>query len=135
MVGGSDPAVGGWVVAVADPNHPDDDLTRLRLDDGAVTTSARTRRRWETAVGEAHHLLDPRTGRPAASGLAGVTVVAGSAAWGEVHAKAALVAGPTEGVRLVEAAGLCAILVTDDGHVLTAGPLDDYLVEPLRNAS
>ena len=87
---GGDVRVGGltagggddWLVAVDDPFHPGDDLAMLRLAGGAVTTSSSAKRRWATGAGSAHHLIDPGTGRPAHSGLAAVTVVAGSAAWG-----------------------------------------------------
>ncbi len=137
---GGDVRVGGltagggddWVIAVDDPFEPGRDLALLRLAGGAVTTSSRVKRRWSTGTGPAHHLIDPTTGRPAESGLAAVTVVAGAAAWGEVHAKAALIAGPDRGRDLIEGAGMCALLVADDGTVTTAGPIDAFLVEPER---
>jgi len=135
---GGDVRVGGltvdggddWVIAVDDPFEPGRDLALLRLAGGAVTTSSSARRRWSTASGGAHHLIDPATGRPARSGLAAVTVVAGAAAWGEVHAKAALIAGVERGRALVEDAGMCALLVADDGTLTTAGPIDAFLVQP-----
>jgi thiamine biosynthesis lipoprotein len=124
-VGGGD----DWVIAVDDPFEPGRDLALLRLAGGAVTTSSRVKRRWSTGSGAAHHLIDPTTGRPAESGLAAVTVVAGAAAWGEVHAKAALIAGPGRARTLIEDAGMCALLVADDGTVTTAGPIDAFLME------
>ena len=127
-VGGSAPLGDGWVIAVDDPFHPGDDLALVSLSAGAVTTSSRLRRRWSTVDGPAHHLVDPATGRPARSGLAAVTVVAANAAWGEVHAKAALIAGPFDGVFLLAQSGLSGLLVQDDGTVLTAGSIDDYLI-------
>ena len=127
-VGGSSPQGEGWVVAVDDPFHPGGDLALITLSSGAVTTSSRLRRQWSTVDGPAHHLLDPTTGQPAKSGLAAVTVVAADAAWGEVHAKAALIAGPFDGVFLLVQAGLSGLLVQDDGTVLTAGSIDDYLI-------
>ncbi|HEY6533868.1 MAG TPA: FAD:protein FMN transferase [Acidimicrobiales bacterium] len=133
---GGDVAVGGqavdgtddWVIAVDDPFEPGRDLVLLRLAVGAVTTSARTRRRWIGATGAAHHLIDPATGAPAASGLSAVTVIAGSAVAGEVHAKAVMVAGPSRGRALLESAGLCGLLVLDDGSVEVAGDLVPFLV-------
>jgi thiamine biosynthesis lipoprotein len=133
---GGDVRVGGstasgaddWVVAVDDPFAPGSDLVTLRLAAGAVATSSRTRRRWATAAGDAHHLIDPSTGRPAAAGLTAVTVVGAEAAWAEAHAKAALIAGPSDGLALVERAGLSGVLVTDAGGVLVAGPVEDFLV-------
>jgi thiamine biosynthesis lipoprotein len=127
-VGGSSPQGEGWVIAVDDPFKPGGDLALITLSSGAVTTSSRLRRQWSTADGPAHHLLDPTTGHPAMSGLAAVTVVAADAAWGEVHAKAALIAGPFDGVFLLAQAGLSGLLVQDDGTVLTAGSIDDYLL-------
>ena len=123
-VGGGD----DWVIAVDDPFEPGRDLALLRLAGGAVTTSSSMKRRWSTGSGAAHHLIDPGTGRPAESGLAAVTVVAGAAAWGEVHAKAALIAGAQRGRTLIEDAGMCALLVADDRTVVTAGPMEDFLV-------
>jgi thiamine biosynthesis lipoprotein len=57
-------------------------------DQGAATSSVR-RRQW----GEHHHLIDPRTGLPARTGLEEVSVVAASGVEAEVVAKAALLVG------------------------------------------
>ena len=58
-------------------------------DQGAATSSTR-KRRW----GDVHHLIDPRTGRPAQTGLEEVSVVAATALEAEVVAKTALLLGP-----------------------------------------
>jgi thiamine biosynthesis lipoprotein len=128
-VGGIASDGGGWAVVVDDPFRPGQDLVTVAVAEGAITTSSRLRRRWSTTDGESHHLLDPATRLPARSGLAAVTVIAASAAWGEVHAKAALIAGPRDGVALLVDAGLCGLLVTDDEIVLRAGPFDQFLVD------
>jgi thiamine biosynthesis lipoprotein len=117
-VSGVSPHAGPWVVAVDDPLVPGRDLTGIALVEGAVATSSRTRRAWAGAGGPAHHLIDPATGRPAARGLAAVTVVARDAEWAEVLTKAAFVAGVDDGVELVADAGAQGLLVTDDGTVL-----------------
>jgi thiamine biosynthesis lipoprotein len=49
------------------------------------------RRRWGDGL---HHLIDPRTGRPASSGLVEVSVAALTAVDAEIVAKTALIAGP-----------------------------------------
>ena len=96
--------------------------TRGLVSDGAVATSTKLRRRWRRGDVMLHHLLDPSTGAPADSGLATVTVIAGDAWWAEVLAKAAFVAGPDAGVRLLEESGVEGLLVADDGTVIeTAG--------------
>src|SRR4029077_6961859 len=67
---------GGWTVALEDP-WGGDDLARVGLSDGAVATSSVLRRRWTSGGQARHHLIDPRTGRPAETSLVQVTVVAG----------------------------------------------------------
>src|SRR6202140_2212120 len=63
--------------------------TLVLRDKGAATSSVR-RRRW----GDLHHLIDPRTGVPAQTGLEEVSVVAANGLEAEVVAKTALLAGP-----------------------------------------
>lgn len=61
------------------------------LDDHGAATSSVLKRRWG---GGLHHVIDPRTGRPANSGLVEVSVVTRCAVDAEVVAKSALIAGP-----------------------------------------
>ena len=82
MATGGGPRGEGWPVAVGG-------VTLMLCDQGAATSSVR-RRRW----GELHHLIDPRTGAPARTGLEEVSVVASSGFGAEVVAKTALLLGP-----------------------------------------
>jgi thiamine biosynthesis lipoprotein len=118
------PAAGGtaWTVGVSDPARPDRDVAVLALDGQAVATSTTARRRWHAGGEVRHHLIDPRTGRPAASGIASVSVVAESVARAETLAKAALVLGPEAGPALLGRHGVAALLVTDSGELLRVGP-------------
>jgi thiamine biosynthesis lipoprotein len=79
---GQGPAGAGWPVGIGG-------ATVLLREQGAATSSVR-RRRW----GEQHHLIDPRTGLPARTGLEEVSVVTPSGVEAEVVAKAALLIGP-----------------------------------------
>ena len=74
---------GEWPVDVAG--------TTLLLRDQAAATSSVCRRRW----GDVHHLIDPRTGLPAKSGVSEVSVVTSTAFEAEVVAKTALLLGPS----------------------------------------
>ena len=82
-VGSVGPAGDGWPVGLGG-------ATVLLRNQGAATSSVR-RRRWSE---ELHHLIDPRTGLPACTGLEEVSVVAATGVEAEVVAKAALLAGP-----------------------------------------
>jgi len=80
---GAGPDGAGWPVGLGG--------STVMLDDHAAATSSVLRRRWGEGL---HHVIDPRTGWPAASGLAEVSVVTRTAIDAEIVAKAALIAGP-----------------------------------------
>lgn len=122
---GAGPDGRGWIVDVEDPADPAREVLTLRVSDRAVATSAPNRRRWRTATGEQHHLIDPRTGRPAASDLAQVTVLADTVEEAEVLAKAAYLLGHQDGRRfLARQPGVAAVLVRADGRLDLVGRLE-----------
>ena len=124
---GGDVAVAGepdapcWLIPVEDPFE--DGLVRwnVLLASGAIVQSSRLVRRWWFGGAERHHVIDPRTGHPAVSGLTGVVVVADEAWWAEGIAKAALIAGPVTGVALIERLARAGWLIRDDRSVTLAG--------------
>lgn len=115
--GGSAPGGGPWRIEVADPLTPDGCIDVVELSDAAIASSWTTRRRWATRNGFAHHLIDPRTGLPAASGVAGATVVARLATDADVFAKCAVILGVEEGAAFLESVGACGLFVLDDGRI------------------
>jgi thiamine biosynthesis lipoprotein len=73
---------------------PDDEIAAtVLLGCGALATSSVARRRWRVADGIAHHLIDPRTGAPAAGPIVSATVVAATAIEAEAGAKAMMLHG------------------------------------------
>jgi thiamine biosynthesis lipoprotein len=72
----------GWTVGLCDDSA-------VCLRDGGVATSGIEGRRWRGG----HHLVDPRTGLPAATDLLAVSVVAADAETAETLAKAAALLG------------------------------------------
>lgn len=113
---------GGWRVQVEDPLRPPAVLATLSLAGGAVATSSRTRR----TLGPGHHLIDPRTGAPAHTGLAQVTAIAGEAWWAEALATAAFVGGTEVGADLIGRHAAAALLVTDAGEPVEVGELGRF---------
>ena len=77
-----------WPVAVDVPAA----CSPLELDGGGLATSGRDRRRWRRNGQDRHHLIDPRTLRPAEGGPLSVTVAAATATAAEVLAKALFLA-------------------------------------------
>jgi thiamine biosynthesis lipoprotein len=124
---GNQPAAGderGWLAAVDDPNHPGTDVAWLWVRDSALATSSTATRRWAGG----HHLIDPRTGRPAETDLVSVTVTAPTVVQAEVAAKVVLILGGTAGMAwLEEQPWLEALAVTEAGHRLASPGLERSL--------
>ena len=113
------PPEGGWIVGV-DEDHatrPEGARTRIALIDGGLASSGTRVRRWRTAAGEAHHILDPRTGRPARSPWTTVTVAGASCVDANTASTAAIVLGQTAPAWLSERE-LPAHLIRPDGSAL-----------------
>jgi len=88
-------------------------LHTFNLREGGVATSGIGRRSWLDRSGRpAHHLLDPASGRPAFTGIVQVTAIAPGALSAEIHAKAALLSGPSSAQGWLPHGG---VIVYDDG--------------------
>ena len=108
--------------------HPfQTDVTQLvGLRRGGVATSSRMRRAWGPAEDRRHHLIDPATGHPAHSGLASATVIAAEAWQAEVLAKAAFIAGASEGLFVLASTGTEGLLVDDVGRAYPSAGFDRF---------
>jgi len=71
--------------------------------------------------GGRHHLIDPRTGQSAQSGIAQATVVASSAREAEAWAKSIVIDGAAA-MRRAEAAGVQQIIAIKDGGDVVSAP-------------
>lgn len=87
----------------------------IPLQRGAMATSGVARRRWKQGGQPRHHLVDPRTGTSAQSGLWSVTVVAATCEQAEVGAKVAFILGKKRGADFLCTHGLAGLLVGEDG--------------------
>jgi FAD:protein FMN transferase len=119
-VSGTPSGGGPWVVAVPHPHGGQAGV--LELTEGAVATSSPARRAWRRGGRLQHHLIDPRTGQPARTGILQVSVLAGEAWQAEVVAKAAFLAGLPDALDVAVRSGAQALVVDEDGGVhLTDG--------------
>ncbi len=127
-VGGDLRARGGpqpgkaWTIGIPDPRgessqYDNHDVAMVTMSRGGLATSGAVRRWWWKDGERQHHVLDPRTGRPAALWIGGdtprqsdqrllatATALAPTAAQAEVAAKVALLRGAPEAIEAVEAA-------------------------------
>jgi len=115
-VHGEPPDERGWEIAIEGcvPRQ-------VSLRSGALATSSVERRRWQINGRPRHHLLDPRTGMPATTGVRSVSVGAATCQQAEVAAKAALLLGPAAGSEFLLWRGMSGLLVTDAGDALRIG--------------
>jgi thiamine biosynthesis lipoprotein len=114
------PPRGGWPVAVAEePDHAGP-AQLIRLAGGAVATSSVSCRRWRRGGEELHHIVDPRTGRPADGPWRTAAVAAATCADANAASTAAIVAG-AQARDWLAAAGLPARLTGHDGRACRLG--------------
>ncbi|HYG60669.1 MAG TPA: FAD:protein FMN transferase [Symbiobacteriaceae bacterium] len=111
------------LVEVEDPFQPGQVLAQVRVEQGAAATSGTLARRWGPGL---HHIIDPVTGRSAASGVVQATVFTARAAKAEVLAKAAVVLGPERGLALLLAQGAHGLLVCSNGELMMTPGLEAY---------
>lgn len=105
-----------WSVEVAE--RPGDEVAEtVVLDRGGLATSTTVHRRWTHQGSVVHHVLDPRTGRPATTAWRTASVAAASCVEANTASTAALVLGSAAAGWLT-AMELPSRLVGQDGDVV-----------------
>lgn len=123
-----------WRAGVESPFGRTDDAARaepaavLDASNAALATSSVRLRSWRSGEKDVHHLIDPRTGEPADSGLAAVTVVADDPAWAEVWTKVGFVLGAQEIADFMDHRGIAALWVDNEGFVQSSPALGERLL-------
>jgi thiamine biosynthesis lipoprotein len=123
MVGRGKP----WPVQVHDPFQPDTPYVTFTLTDRAVATSGTDYRRWGAGK---HHIIDPRSGIPAASDLVSVTVIHPDAVLAEAFAKAVLLQGSLKGLAwLAQQPDAAGLAFDHEGRVLATENFLPYITQ------
>jgi thiamine biosynthesis lipoprotein ApbE len=86
----------------------------VALRGGGIATSGSSRRSWIRGGELQHHLIDPRTGRPARSCWTDVTVAAGSCVAADIAARAAFILAE-DGPRWLDDRGLAGSFLAPEG--------------------
>jgi thiamine biosynthesis lipoprotein len=135
MNAGGDIAISGprlndepWLVGISNPFEPEQDIVTLHLHGGGVATSGKDRRRWMRGDILSHHIIDPRTGRPATTDILTATVIAPTTMEAEAAAKSVFLLGSEAGLDWLESdSALAAVLVLDDGQVIASQRAEKFL--------
>jgi FAD:protein FMN transferase len=113
---------GGWPVLIAEDSRAPVGGAGpvVAVHGGGLATSSTTVRRWQAGEIEVHHVVDPRTGAPAAGPWRTVSVAAATCVEANTAATASIVLGDAA-LAWLESRGLAARLVAYDGSVVRAG--------------
>jgi thiamine biosynthesis lipoprotein len=114
----------GWPIAIDDVTDlslaADDGGPVVVIRDGGLATSSTRARRWQRGGVALHHLLDPRSGLPAAGPWRTVSVTASTCVLANTASTAAVILGAAAPGWLRDR-GFHARLVGDDGRRVYAG--------------
>jgi FAD:protein FMN transferase len=124
-VAGSPPA-GGWRIQIVADEDGVGPRPAVAIQAGGLATSSKGSRTWRRGRQELHHIIDPRTGRPADSCWVAATVAAATCVDANAASTAAIVRSAAAPRWLAELR-LPARLVRADGTVITMGGWPDEL--------
>lgn len=106
-------------LGVQDPQAEDGSiLGYLQLSDKSLVTSGDYQRYFMQDGKRYHHILDPKTGYPAESGLSSVTIISDSSVVGDALSTTCFVLGKDKGLELINSYdGVEAIFIDHDGNM------------------
>jgi thiamine biosynthesis lipoprotein len=116
---------GGWRVRVQDVTGPPEEPPAgpsavVAIRSGGLATSSTAARRWHRGGEVLHHILDPRSGLPAAPVWRTVSVAAATCADANMASTAAIIRGEAA-LAWLAGLGFPARLVAESGAVVTLG--------------
>ena len=125
---GMGPEVDGWKIGIEDPQGGPEPVAVLALHDRAVATSSIRLRQWIADGAQAHHLIDPASGRPGGRGLASVTVVEADPAHAEATTKSLFLGGRADIASSAQQQSAAALWVGVDGIVDMSARMEAHVI-------
>lgn len=125
---GVKPDGSNWVIAVDDPDNTGSFIGTLSVGETAVVTSGDYQRFFTVDGEKYHHLINPKTGKPASTGLKSVTIVCPDGTLADALSTAMFVLGPDRALEYWRNyGGFEMILITDDNNVIcTSGLIEIF---------
>jgi len=116
-----------WSVGIRNPRGADGSYIGIvSVKDKAVVSSGDYERFFEKDGVRYHHILDPKTGYPANTGLIGTTIVSDYSIDADALSTTVFVLGLEEGMKLVESLeGVEAVFITEDKKIYVTDGLKD----------
>lgn len=113
-----------WRVAVKHPRNENEYIGVITLKEGFVSTSGDYERFFEQDGKRYHHILDAKTGYPAETDLASVSVVCDSGILSDALSTACFILGEEQSKALLEKYGAAAVFVYSDLKISTVGDIN-----------
>lgn len=116
-----------WRVGIQDPNDLNAMFAVVEVSDEAVITSGAYQRYFEENGVHYHHIIDPRTGYPAESGLTSVTIISPDGTLADALSTSLFIMGPDDASTFWQnhRDKFEAIMMTENGEVLVTSGLAD----------
>lgn len=116
-----------WRVGIVNPFDTSDNIGVLALEgQWCISTSGDYERYVEVDGVRYHHILDPKTGAPAASDVRGVTILMKDSLLGDGLSTACYILGPEKGMALAAEYGAEALFVMADGDIRMSEGMEQY---------
>jgi thiamine biosynthesis lipoprotein len=121
---GRHPSGRAWRVGIERPSPAGGFQHAVALDGAALATSGSAVNGYAYRGRRYSHIIDPATGRPADTRLAGVTVAAPAAMTADALATALYAMGPERGPAFAQESGIEALFIMDDAAEIATGGFD-----------
>ncbi|MBR4084301.1 MAG: FAD:protein FMN transferase [Lachnospiraceae bacterium] len=127
---GSKPDGSAWNVAIMHPREEGTYLGTLSLQgEWYIATSGDYERYVEKEGKRYHHIMNPKTGYPADSGLCSVTILSDSGLLSDTLSTACFVLGKEDGLELAQKMEVEALFVTTELKILMTDGMKKYFEE------
>jgi thiamine biosynthesis lipoprotein len=124
-----------WLISIDDPRTPGERLGLLQLGRCGLATSGQDYRRWTQGGVKRHHIIDPRTGRPAETDVLTASVVAPTILLAEMAAKVVFILGSQAGLAWLSAQpDMSGLVVTLKGEVILGEGMERFQVRESKPA-
>lgn len=115
-----------WQVGIQHPLKTDEIIAKIKAENTAVVTSGGYQRYFEEDGKRYHHIIDPKTCRPADSGIISATIITPDDTLADVYSTAVYVMGVEKATMLYRESDFEMILVTDNTIYYTEGLKTDF---------
>ncbi|MGI6327777.1 MAG: FAD:protein FMN transferase [Dethiobacteria bacterium] len=116
-----------WRIAIQDPFESQRLTAVLDVEEGSIATSGDYQRFFEAGGEKYHHIIDPKTGYPAA-GISSVSILAPDTITADALSTAVFVLGLEDGLELLERLdGIEGVIIDKQGEIFASSGLADNL--------